>query len=105
MAENDCKAYVYSFEKGVKQEEIEFLILWALRSAEFYYSKSQVRMGFRYLIKGSECIIKGGSEVSEYIVRIFTALLIQKIGEDKFKLEEVAEKESPKKLKKLYKGG
>jgi hypothetical protein len=107
MVGNDCDAYIYSFEKGVKKEEIELLILWALRSAEFYYSKTQVRLGFSYLIKGSECIIRGGSEVSVYIVRMFTGLLMQKIGEDKFRVRQVIRKEIAEKgkLKIIIQGG
>jgi len=97
MIRKDCEAYIYSFKKGVKREEVELLILWALRSAEFYYSKSQVRLGFGYLMRGSECIIRGQSTVSKYIVRILTALFIEKIGEYKFKVRQVIRKVPSKK--------
>jgi len=95
MTESSSKAYVYSFEKKSKHEEIEFLILWALKSAELYYGKAHVRLEFSYLIKNSKCILRGGSEVSDYIARIFTELLIQRLGEENFKVEQVTKKEVP----------
>jgi hypothetical protein len=97
MAENHSMAYVYSFKKKIKDEEIEYLILWALKNAEIYYGNARVRLEFSYLIKDSKCIIRGGSEVSDYIARIFTGLLIQRLGEENFKVEQVTKKEVPDK--------
>ncbi len=84
----------FTFPKGTKRELLEAAIASAIFNAECVFGKPRVRVGGAayYLAEDSpQCVIDTSTEVGEHIAQVFTGILINVLGEDKFRVRRIEE--------------
>jgi hypothetical protein len=75
------------FREHIKHQFIEESIAQAIFNAECVFGKPRVRVsGVAYYIPddGSRCLIDVSTEVGEHIAQVFTGIMINTLGEEKF---------------------
>ena len=85
--------YRFKFDESIEKELIESQIALAIITAECIFGQAKVRLNAGYLVVKNKAVIDGASEVGEFIVQVFTGLMIRQVGEDKFSVERVKKKE------------
>ena len=82
----------FKFPNHIKKVFIEESIAQAIFNAECVFGKPRVRVsGVAYYIseEGPQCIIDVSSEVGEHVAQVFTGIMINALGEDKFQVKRV----------------
>lgn len=82
----------FKFHRGTKKELIEAGIISAIFNAECFFGKPKVRVsGVSYYLgdDGRHLLIDVSSEVGEHVAQIFTGIMINTLGEDKFQVKRV----------------
>lgn len=90
-----CK---FKFAKGTKRELIVAGIVSAIFNAECFFGKPKVRVtGVSYYLgdDGRHLLIDVSSDVGEHIAQIFTGIMINNLGEDKFQVKRVEGEPEP----------
>jgi len=84
-----CK---FKFAKRTRREIVEAGIISAIFNAECFFGKPKVRVsGVSYYLgdDGRHLLIDVSSEVGEHVAQIFTGIMINTLGEDKFRVRRV----------------
>jgi hypothetical protein len=81
----------FEFLPGNDRDTVEAQLALAITVAECRYGQGRVRLGTGYLFSkdGRRLALEAGGEVGEYVIEVFTGLLIREIGEDGFSVERV----------------
>lgn len=82
----------YKFPKGTRRRILEESMVSAIVSAECIFGKPRVRTsGMAYYLadSGRGCILDVSSEVGEHVAQVFTGILINSLGEEKFKVRRI----------------
>ena len=82
----------FRFPEHIKRTFIEVSIAQAIFNAECVFGKPRVRVsGVAYYIpeEGSQCIIDVSSEVGEHVAQVFTGIMINALGEEKFQVRRI----------------
>ena len=90
-----CK---FRFSEGTTREFIEASIASAIFNAECVFGKPRVRVsGVAYYVPedGLQCVIDVSSDVGEHVAQVFTGIMINVLGEDKFRVRRIEEATSP----------
>jgi len=77
----------FKFREHITHQFIEESIAQAIFNAECVFGKPRVRVsGVGYYIPddGSRCLIDVSTEVGEHIAQVFTGIMINTLGEEKF---------------------
>ena len=88
-----CK---FKFPEALGREIIETQLALAIVAAESIYGKPKVRVNAAYFVSKDkpQVAIDVSTEVGEQIAQMFTGLMIRQLGEDKFTVDRVSDKES-----------
>jgi hypothetical protein len=84
-----CK---FKFARRARRELIAAGIASAIFNAECFFGKPKVRVsGVSYYLsdRGRHLMIDVSSEVGEHVAQIFTGIMINTLGEDKFQVRRV----------------
>jgi len=83
----------FSFSKKAARELIQAGIKSAVFNAECFFGKPKVRLyGAYYLAQdGRHCIIDISNEVGEHIAQVFTGIMIDTVGENRFRVKRIEE--------------
>jgi hypothetical protein len=84
----------FKFTRGIKKEFIEESMATAIFNAECVFGKPRVRVsGVAYYIAddNTECVIDVSTEVGEHVAQMFTGIVINSLGEEKFRVRRVEE--------------
>jgi len=82
----------FKFPKNTKREFIEASVASAIFNAECVFGKPRVRVsGVAYYIpdEGSQCVVDVSSEVGEHVAQVFTGIIINALGEEKFQVRRI----------------
>jgi len=82
----------FKFPDHIKRAFIEESIAQAIFNAECVFGKPRVRVsGVSYYIsqEGMQCIIDVSSEVGEHVAQVFTGIMINALGEEKFQVRRI----------------
>ncbi len=82
----------FKFPEGTKREFIEASIVSAIFNAECVFGKPRVRVGgvAYYVAEDSPgCVIDVSTEVGEHVAQVFTGIMINTLGEDKFQVRRI----------------
>jgi hypothetical protein len=82
----------FIFPKETKRELIEASIASAFFNAECVFGKPRVRVsGAAYYLDedSPQCIIDVSTEVGEHIAQVFTGIMINVLGEEKFQVRRI----------------
>lgn len=82
----------FKFPNHIKRAFIEESIAQAIFNAECVFGKPRVRVsGVAYYIseEGPQCIIDVSSEVGEHVAQVFTGIMINALGEEKFQVRRI----------------
>ena len=81
----------FKFPEHIKRVFIEESIAQAIFNAECVFGKPRVRVsGVAYYIsEEGRCIIDVSSEVGEHVAQVFTGIMINAIGEEKFQVRRI----------------
>jgi hypothetical protein len=82
----------FKFPDHIKRAFIEESIAQAIFNAECVFGKPRVRVsGISYYIsqEGMQCIIDVSSEVGEHVAQVFTGIMINALGEEKFQVRRI----------------
>jgi hypothetical protein len=82
----------FKFPGHIKRAFIEESIAQAIFNAECVFGKPRVRVsGVSYYIsqEGMQCIIDVSSEVGEHVAQVFTGIMIDSLGEEKFQVRRI----------------
>jgi len=82
----------FKFPSRTTREFIEASIAQAIFNAECVFGKPRVRVsGVAYYVPEDslQCVIDVSSEVGEHVARVFTGIMINVLGEDKFQVKRV----------------
>ncbi len=82
----------FKFPGHIKRQFIEESIAQAIFNAECVFGKPRVRVsGVAYYIPedGSQCLIDVSSEVGEHVAQVFTGIMINTLGEEKFQVRRI----------------
>ena len=81
----------FTFPEDTARELIEAAIASAIFNAECAFGKPKVRISASYyLAKDSpQCVIDISTGVGEHVAQIFTGIMINTLGEDKFQVRRV----------------
>jgi len=82
----------FKFPDHIKRAFIEESIAQAIFNAECVFGKPRVRVsGVSYYIsqEGMQCIIDVSSEVGEHVAQVFTGIMINALGEEKFQIRRI----------------
>ena len=82
----------FKFSDHIKRVFIEESIAQAIFNAECVFGKPRVRVsGVAYYIpeEGSRCVVDVSSEVGEHVAQVFTGIMINALGEDKFQVKRI----------------
>ncbi len=85
-----CK---FKFHEGIDSEFIESQVALAIITAECTFGQAKVRLNAAYLASKNKVVIDVSSEVGEHIAQVFTGLMTRELGEDKFTVEKIRDKE------------
>lgn len=84
-----CK---FKFPDGTTREFLEASMASAIFNAECVFGKPKVRVsGVAYYIskEGSQCVIDVSNDVGEHVAQVFTGIMINALGEDKFQVRRI----------------
>jgi len=84
-----CK---FKFSKRTRRELIAAGIVSAIFNAECFFGKPRVRVsGVSYYLSedGRHLMIDVSSEVGQHVAQIFTGIMMNTLGEDKFQVKRV----------------
>jgi hypothetical protein len=84
----------FKFTRGIKKEFIEESMATAIFNAECVFGKPRVRVsGVAYYIADDNtgCVIDVSTEVGEHVAQVFTGIIINSLGEEKFRVRRVEE--------------
>jgi len=84
-----CK---FTLPKDTARELVEAAIASAIFNAECVFGKPRVRVSGAayYLAEDSpQCVIDVSTEVGEHIAQVFTGIMINMLGEDKFQVRRI----------------
>ncbi|HEX77163.1 MAG TPA: hypothetical protein G4O03_01940 [Dehalococcoidia bacterium] len=90
-----CK---FTFPKDTARELVEAAIASAIFNAECVFGKPRVRVSGAayYLAEDSpQCVIDVSTEVGEHIAQVFTGIMINTLGEEKFQVRRIEGAVSP----------
>jgi hypothetical protein len=81
----------FTFTEETKRELIEAAIASAIFSAECFFGKPRVRLsaGYYMSLDKPECVVDVSTEVGEYIAQVFTGIVLNTLGEDKFQVRRI----------------
>ena len=82
----------FKFSMETKREFIEASIASAIFNAECVFGKPRVRVSgvAYYLAEDSpQCIIDVSTDVGEHVAQVFTGIMINTLGEEKFQVHRV----------------
>ena len=82
----------FKFPDHIKRVFIEESITQAIFNAECVFGKPRVRVsGVAYYVpdEGSQCVVDVSSEVGEHVAQVFTGIMINAIGEEKFQVRRI----------------
>jgi hypothetical protein len=86
----------FKLAKGTTKQFMEESIATAIFNAECVFGKPRVRVsGVAYYVDEDHpiCLIDVSTEVGEHVARVFTGIMINALGEEKFQVRRV-ERES-----------
>jgi hypothetical protein len=84
-----CK---FKFAKRTRREMVEAGIISAIFNAECFFGKPRVRVsGVSYYLSrdGRHLLIDVSSEVGEHVAQVFTGMMMNTLGEDKFQVKRI----------------
>ena len=84
----------FKFPEGTRTEFIEASLASAIFNAECVFGKAKVRVsGVAYYVPedSPQCVIDVSSEVGEHVAQVFTGIMINTLGEDKFQVRRIEE--------------
>ena len=82
----------FKFPGHIKRVFIEASIAQAIFNAECVFGKPRVRVSrVAYYIpeEGSQCVVDVSSEVGEHVAQVFTGIIINALGEEKFQVRRI----------------
>jgi hypothetical protein len=82
----------FKFAKGTPRQFIEESIATAIFNAECVFGKPRVRVsGVAYYVAEDNpaCVIDVSTEVGEHVAQIFTGIMINTLGEEKFEVRRI----------------
>lgn len=81
----------FKFPEGTNRDLIEAAIASAIFNAECFFGKPKVRLSAAYYMAPDkpECVIDISSEVGEHVAQVFTGIIINTLGEDKFQVRRI----------------
>jgi hypothetical protein len=82
----------FNFPGGTTREFIEASIASAIFNAECVFGKARVRVsGVAYYVSedSPQCVIDVSSEVGEHVAQVFTGIMINTLGEEKFRVKRI----------------
>ena len=84
-----CK---FKLPNGTSREFIEASIAQALFNAECVFGKPRLRVsGVAYYVPDDspQCVIDISNEVGEHVAQVFTGIMINALGEEKFQVRRI----------------
>jgi hypothetical protein len=88
----------FKLAKGTTRQFIEESIATAIFNAECVFGKPRVRVsGLAYYVAADHpaCIIDVSTEVGEHVAQVFTGIMINRLGEEKFKVRRIDKETNP----------
>jgi len=82
----------FTFPKDIGRDVIEHAITSAIFNAEYIFGKPKLKVsGIAYRLSedGSECTIDVSSKVGEHVAQVFTGILMNTLGEQKFQVRRI----------------
>jgi hypothetical protein len=79
----------FKFKDAVTKELIEEQVALAIVTAECTFGQARVRLHASYAASDGKAAIDVSDEVGEHIARVFTGLMIRKLGEENFTVERI----------------
>ena len=82
----------FNFPSGTTSEFIEASIASAIFNAECVFGKARVRVsGIAFYVPedSPQCVIDVSNEVGEHVAQVFTGIMINTIGEEKFRVKRI----------------
>jgi hypothetical protein len=81
----------FTFENDTARELIEAAIASAIFNAECTFGKPRVRISASYYMAEDkpQCVIDVSTEVGEHIAQVFTGIMINTLGEEKFQVRRI----------------
>jgi hypothetical protein len=82
----------FNFPSGTTSEFIEASIASAIFNAECVFGKARVRIsGIAFYVPedSPQCVIDVSNEVGEHVAQVFTGIMINTIGEEKFRVKRI----------------
>ncbi len=82
----------FKFPRGTKREFIEASIASAIFNAECEFGKPRVRVsGVAYYVAEDSpgCVIDVSTEVGEHVAQVFTGIMMNTLGEEKFEVRRI----------------
>ena len=96
----------FEFPDEIEREIIETQLALAIIAAECTFGQPKVRLNAAYCVspasrvesekKKSKVVIDVSTEVGEHIAEVFTGLMTRQLGEEKFTVDRVRDKEGGK---------
>lgn len=86
--------YRFKFKDRINSDLIESKIALAILSAEGVFGQAKVRLNAAYIVSRNKAVIDVSSEVGEHIAQVFTRFMTEEVGEKKFIVERVRQKDS-----------
>ena len=93
----------FEFPEGLDREIIETELALAIIAAECTFGQPKVRLNAAYCVspatkiadekKKHQVVIDVSTEVGEHIAQVFTGLMTRQLGEEKFTVDRVRDKE------------
>lgn len=87
------EARKFKFTKKIGKKAIERELGRAIENAEYMFGKARVRLEAGYAATADRAVIETTSEVGENIAKVFTGIMIEKVGEANFTIERMPLKE------------
>jgi hypothetical protein len=87
----------FAFPKDTAREQIEAAIASAIFNAECAFGKPRVRISASYYLAedSPQCVIDVSTEVGEHVAQVFTGIMINTLGEEKFQVRRLEGAVSP----------
>ncbi len=82
----------FKFNEGTERMFIEASMASAIFNAECVFGKPRVRVsGVTYYVPedSPQCVIDVSSEIGEHVAQVFTGIMINVLGEDKFQVKRI----------------
>ena len=83
----------FTFPEGTNTDFIEVAIASAIFNAECFFGKPKVRLSAAYFMAPHkpECVIDVSTDVGEHIAQVFTGIMLNILGEEKFRVRRIEE--------------